>query len=59
LSWSLRDVSGQGDPVCGGEEGRDVGGDRGDFEEYWRFHLAREHERLYSGAAQGEYTLGA
>jgi hypothetical protein len=43
LSWSLRDVSGQGDPVCGGEEGRDVG----------------EHERLYSGAAQGEYTLGA
>jgi hypothetical protein len=23
----------------------------GDFEEYWRFHLAREHQRLYSGTA--------
>jgi hypothetical protein len=31
----------------------------GDFEEYWRFHLAREHQRLYPGTAQGEYTLGA
>jgi hypothetical protein len=31
----------------------------GDFEEYWRFHLAREHQRLYSGTTQGEYTLGA
>ena len=31
----------------------------GDFEEYWRFHLAREHQRLYPGAAQGQYTLGA
>jgi hypothetical protein len=30
----------------------------GDFEEYWR-HLAREHQRLYPGTAQGEYTLGA
>jgi hypothetical protein len=31
----------------------------GDFEEYWRFHLSREHQRLYPGTAQGEYTLGA
>jgi hypothetical protein len=30
----------------------------GDFEEYWRFHLAREHQRLYPGTA-GQYTLGA
>jgi hypothetical protein len=21
----------------------------GDFEEYWRFHLTREHQRLYPG----------
>jgi hypothetical protein len=25
----------------------------GDFEEYWRFHLAREHQRLYTGTSQG------
>jgi len=31
----------------------------GDFEEYWRFHLSREHQRLYPGTAQGQYTLGA
>jgi hypothetical protein len=31
----------------------------GDFEEYWRFHLKREHERLYPGINQGQYTLGA
>jgi hypothetical protein len=31
----------------------------GDFDEYWRFHLAREHQRLYPGTAQREYTLGA
>ena len=31
----------------------------GDFEEYWRFHLAREHQRLHPGTAQGQYTLGA
>jgi hypothetical protein len=31
----------------------------GDFEEYWRFHLAREHQRLYPGTNQGQYTLGA
>ena len=30
----------------------------GDFEEYWRFHLAREHQRLCPGTAQGQYTLG-
>jgi hypothetical protein len=31
----------------------------GDFEEYWRFHLAREHQRLYPGIKQGQCTLGA
>ena len=31
----------------------------GDFEEFWPFHLAREHQRLYPGTAQGQYTLGA
>jgi hypothetical protein len=31
----------------------------GDFEECWRFHLVREHQRLYPGADQGQYTLGA
>ena len=32
----------------------------GDFDEYWRFHLAREHQRLYPGTTtQGQYTLGA
>jgi len=31
----------------------------GDLEEYWRFHLACEHQRLYPGTAQGQYTLGA
>ena len=31
----------------------------GDFEEYWRFHLACEHQRLYPGINQGQYTLGA
>ncbi|MGO9188057.1 MAG: hypothetical protein ACLP8X_06270 [Streptosporangiaceae bacterium] len=31
----------------------------GDFDEYWRFHLAREHQRLYPGTTQGKYTLGA
>jgi len=31
----------------------------GDFEEYWRFHLKCEHQRLYPGIKQGQYTLGA
>ncbi len=31
----------------------------GDFEKYWRFHLAREHRQLYLGTAQGQYTFGA
>jgi hypothetical protein len=31
----------------------------GDFEEYWHFHLTREHQRLYPGTTQGQYTLGA
>lgn len=30
----------------------------GDFEEYWRFHLEREHQRLYPGVNQRQYTLG-
>jgi hypothetical protein len=30
-----------------------------DFEEYWRFHLGHEHQRLYPSTAQGEYALGA
>ena len=31
----------------------------GDFDEYWRFHLAREHQRLYPGTVQGQSTLTA
>lgn len=31
----------------------------GDFEEYWRFHLKREHQRLYPGIKQEQYALGA
>jgi hypothetical protein len=31
----------------------------GDFEKYWRSHLAREHQRLYHGTRQGRYALGA
>ena len=31
----------------------------GHFDDYWRYHLAREHQRLYPGTAQGQYTLGA
>jgi hypothetical protein len=31
----------------------------GDFTEYWRFHLEREHQRLYPGTTQGQYTLTA
>jgi hypothetical protein len=31
----------------------------GDFEDYWRYHLACEHQRLYPGTSQGQYTLGA
>lgn len=31
----------------------------GDFEEYWRFHLAREHQRLYPGRTRGEHALRA
>ena len=31
----------------------------GDFDDYWRYHLAREHQRLYPGTAQGQYTLRA
>jgi hypothetical protein len=31
----------------------------GDYQEYWRFHLEREHQRLYPDTKQGQYTLGA
>jgi hypothetical protein len=31
----------------------------GDFDEYWRFHLKREHQRLHPGTNQGQYALGA
>ena len=31
----------------------------GDFDEYWRFHVEREHQRLYPGIRQGQYALGA
>jgi hypothetical protein len=31
----------------------------GDFEEYWRYRLDREHQRLYPGTAQRQYALGA
>jgi pimeloyl-ACP methyl ester carboxylesterase len=31
----------------------------GDFDDYWHYHLARGHQRLYPGTTQGEYTLGA
>ena len=31
----------------------------GDYDDYWRYHLAREHQRLYPGTAQGQYTLSA
>jgi hypothetical protein len=31
----------------------------GDFDEYWRYHLAREHQRLCPGIARGNYARGA
>ncbi len=31
----------------------------GDYDDYWRYHLAREHQRLYPGTTQGQYTLNA
>jgi hypothetical protein len=31
----------------------------GDFDHYWHYHLDREHQRLYPGTAQGQYTLSA
>ncbi|MGH3283647.1 MAG: hypothetical protein ACRDPD_02990 [Streptosporangiaceae bacterium] len=31
----------------------------GDFEEYRRFHLKRQHQWLYPGTDQGKYALGA
>ena len=31
----------------------------GDFAEYWRFHLEREHQRLYPGIKQGQDALSA
>jgi hypothetical protein len=31
----------------------------GDISEHWRFHLEREHQRLYSDTKQEQYALGA
>jgi hypothetical protein len=31
----------------------------GDFRDYWHYHLSREHQRLYPGTEQGQYTLSA
>ncbi|GHH95777.1 hypothetical protein GCM10017779_62340 [Streptomyces capillispiralis] len=31
----------------------------GDFEDYWIFHAAREHQRLYPGPDQQKYSLTA
>ncbi|CAL9629475.1 ISKra4 family transposase ISSri1 [Streptomyces sp. enrichment culture] len=31
----------------------------GDFDDYWAFHAAREHQRLYPGADQRSYSLTA
>ena len=28
----------------------------GDFDDYWRFHLAREHQRLYPGTPQTSHS---
>jgi hypothetical protein len=33
--------------------------DNGDFDTYWRYHLAREHERLYPTPDQHNYELTA
>lgn len=38
---------------------RAVISDGGYPDEYWSFHLKREHQRLYGGIKQGQYTLGA
>jgi hypothetical protein len=32
---------------------------KGDFEDHWRFRAARERERLYLAAEQGDYVLEA
>ena len=29
-----------------------------DFDEYWCYRLAREHQRLHLGTDQGKYTIG-
>jgi hypothetical protein len=31
----------------------------GDNDDYRRYHMAREHQRLYPGTAQGQHTLSA
>lgn len=31
----------------------------GDFEDYWNFHVAREHQRLYLSPDQQHYRLTA
>jgi hypothetical protein len=30
----------------------------GDFEDYWRYHLTQEHQRLFCGTARGQYAIG-
>lgn len=29
-----------------------------DFEDYWHYHLAQEHQRLYPGTARGQCAIG-
>ena len=29
----------------------------GDFDDYWRYHLTQEHQRLYPGTTQGQCSL--
>jgi len=31
----------------------------GDYDDYWRYHLACEHQQLYPRTAQGQHTLSA
>jgi hypothetical protein len=31
----------------------------GDFEDYWRFHLRREHERIHHAKYRETYVLAA
>ena len=31
----------------------------GDFDQYWRYHLRREHERIHHGRYRQSFTLAA